>query len=106
MVTCERVAVQRVEGEQHPGGLGRDHGLDDHAHGELVVGDPQPGPVGDRAGVNRLAQQRVTWAATASAPRTHRKVSCSPANDASAVSSAVALERTATGTSPSPPSRR
>ena len=42
------VPGQRVEGEQHPGGLGRDHRLDDHAHGDLVVADPQPGPVGDR----------------------------------------------------------
>ena len=47
--------------------------------------------------MSRLARQRATCSSTASAPTTHRYVSCSPAKLASAPSSVVALERTATG---------
>lgn len=49
--------------------------------------------------VNSEAQQRRMLASTASKPRWFKKVSCWPAKDASSVSSVVAEERTATGTS-------
>ena len=47
--------------------------------------------------VHRLDQHRTTWRATSAAPRTHRKLSCSPAKLASGASSQVAEDRTATG---------
>jgi hypothetical protein len=51
--------------------------------------------------LSRLAQQSCTAAQTRSTPSTHRYVSCRPAKVVSALSSPIALERTATAGSPS-----
>ena len=70
---------------------------------DRVVGDAGGLAVGDRAlGSTATSQHRRTASISASAPLTFSTVSCWPAKLACGRSSAVALDRTATGTRPEP----
>jgi hypothetical protein len=70
-----------------------------------IAGSPAAAPSRARyviaGGPYRLTQQSRTASHTPSVPRTQRYVSCWPANVASRLSSPSALDRTATGGSPS-----